>query len=283
MQKRQRHVLEREAYQAATGERICSKCGISKPLSEYAKGGAAYRYANGLMTVCKACWKVYADDWRAKNPDKHRGYQAKTRAREKAILGFFEWRARKWNEKARHGGKITPKEIMSLWKRQRGYCALSGRKLGRNAHLDHILPVSEGGKGTISNLRWVDPDTNRIRSAMSDDEFFVLCKDVIRYQSEKARAGQPGEKDSTIHVRIHTQHGTLMQQTADWNRRHTSPAVQVTCCPECGGKVCIDEEYMVEHYAEAALTQPMAVTSYYCADKSGCYWAGLGSELKHSW
>jgi uncharacterized Zn finger protein (UPF0148 family) len=88
---------------------------------------------------------------------------------------FFKWRARNW------GFGVTARELAQLWKSQRGRCALSGRKLERDAHLDHILPVSLGGYGKLDNLRWVDPWANGARGNLSDLEFMERCKQVAEW------------------------------------------------------------------------------------------------------
>lgn len=88
---------------------------------------------------------------------------------------FFRWRARNWG----HG--VTAKMLAALWKRQRGICALSGRKLSRTAHLDHINPKSSGGVHTIDNLRWLDPWVNTARGNLSDQEFRDRCAQVAEW------------------------------------------------------------------------------------------------------
>lgn len=87
---------------------------------------------------------------------------------------FFRYRA------LRYGG-LTGRDLMFLWKRQRGRCALSGRKLGRDAHLDHIVPLSLGGASTVDNFRWLDPKVNLGRREMSDDEFVAMCSEVVQW------------------------------------------------------------------------------------------------------
>lgn len=64
---------------------------------------------------------------------------------------FFVWRARLWS--ARYKERVTARQLWALWRKQRGLCALSGRKLGRDAHLDHLIPISKGGAHGIENLR----------------------------------------------------------------------------------------------------------------------------------
>jgi len=74
--------------------------------------------------------------------------------------------------------------LMSKWKSQNGLCALSGRKLDRQAHIDHILPVSRGGTNEASNLQWLDPMINQAKSNMTDQEFLDMCKQVINWASK---------------------------------------------------------------------------------------------------
>jgi hypothetical protein len=88
---------------------------------------------------------------------------------------FFQWRARNW------GNGVTARELARLWKTQRGRCALSGRKLDRKAHLDHIVPITEGGSGRLTNIRWLDPWVNIARQNLTDAEFATRCAQVAEF------------------------------------------------------------------------------------------------------
>jgi hypothetical protein len=81
------------------------------------------------------------------------------------------------------------KELCFLWKRQRGKCALSGRRLNRaNAHLDHRIPRSQSGSDDISNLQWLHRDVNQAKHALTDAEFIQLCQEIISHAESKAHA-----------------------------------------------------------------------------------------------
>lgn len=47
--------------------KLCSKCKLCKPISEYSK---SKRGANGLRSNCKACDRVRCKEWKDKNPNK---------------------------------------------------------------------------------------------------------------------------------------------------------------------------------------------------------------------
>ncbi len=107
-------------------------------------------------------------------------YLAKGRAYNRNLKKnhFFRWRARLLN---RTGKNVTAQQLASLWKDQRGLCALSGRKLSRDAHVDHIMPRAKGGATTISNIRWLDPWVNIALQDLTDDEFRQRCTQVAEW------------------------------------------------------------------------------------------------------
>jgi len=105
---------------------------------------------------------------RGRYKDQHRAYRGGLRDGH-----FFRWRAINW------AGRVTAWELMCLWRSQRGRCAISGRPLGRDAHLDHIVPKTRGGSDGIENLRWLDPWVNIARQNLTDEEFAARCAQVV--------------------------------------------------------------------------------------------------------
>jgi 5-methylcytosine-specific restriction endonuclease McrA len=77
-------------------------------------------------------------------------------------------------------GKATARDLATLWKAQRGICALTGRRLDRSAEIDHIIPKVRGGSHKIGNLRWVVKDANRAKRDLLDADFIALCRDIVR-------------------------------------------------------------------------------------------------------
>lgn len=112
----------------------------------------------------------------------HKNHEAnKKRLRQYAAKRFFWAKAMK----LRGEGKATYKDLASLWRQQRGICALSGRRLDRSAQLDHKLPKARGGDDTIENLQWLCKEANLAKRDLTDAEFKDLCGDVMRWIGER--------------------------------------------------------------------------------------------------
>jgi hypothetical protein len=109
-----------------------------------------------------------------------------TQSKARAEKTFFDRRAR--NGSDLKYSVVAAKMLWSLWKEQRGKCALTGIKLTRdNVELDHITPVSKGGLSERSNLRWVLKNVNQAKRALSDEDFISLCKSVVDYERKKSQ------------------------------------------------------------------------------------------------
>lgn len=87
--------------------------------------------------------------------------------------------------KLRRVDRATAKDLAGLWKRQRGRCALTGARLGRDAHLDHKLPKARGGGDEATNLQWVAPSVNLAKRDMTDAEFVAMCANVMTWLGER--------------------------------------------------------------------------------------------------
>lgn len=112
----------------------------------------------------------------------NRKYHAENREKQKAKMREYYGRRFFWGRamKLRGEGRAKASDLARIWKRQRGLCAMTGRRLGRqNAHLDHILAKSRGGTDEAGNLRWLCTEANLARRELSDAEFIALCSSVM--------------------------------------------------------------------------------------------------------
>ena len=84
---------------------------------------------------------------------------------------------------------LTRFDLWRIVKRQKMICPLTGRRLtNETMSPDHIIPVSKGGLATLENIRFVVMDANKARQALTDHEFFLLCKEVYLNGKSKFEA-----------------------------------------------------------------------------------------------
>lgn len=79
--------------------------------------------------------------------------------------------------------------LSRAWYNQRGRCAYTGKRLGRDAQVDHKIPVSRGGTNDASNLHWVTPAANFVKRDKTHDEFVALCVDIAHYIEQNTPKG----------------------------------------------------------------------------------------------
>lgn len=103
-----------------------------------------------------AAWKAANKDkirannarWVKDNPDARRAINHNRRAR---MLG--------------NGGRISKGLRAKLFRLQRGKCACCGAPLGNNYHLDHIMPLSLGGRNDDGNMQLLKAACNLRKKA----------------------------------------------------------------------------------------------------------------------
>jgi 5-methylcytosine-specific restriction endonuclease McrA len=149
----------------------CSACEQLKPLSEYSP---SKRGGLGVQAKCKPCYATLMKARRSFNPEAHREAVKKSTAKhyDKKLERNNAYRAANpdkvssWKSKDRAvnkariladnamrrtkiSGKLTP-EIKQIYALRDFYSAMS---LGESFHVDHIIPISKGGKHIASNLQ----------------------------------------------------------------------------------------------------------------------------------
>lgn len=191
--------------------KTCTKCGVTKPVSEFSKRSAA---RDGLRSQCKRCDSAGSAAWNAANPERYRKNHAKWRSanlsklREKTAKwrianpdksreAIARWHkanpdcrresSAKWkaanpeavrtgthNRRARkraNGGILSKNLSERLFKLQRGKCACCGLPLGDDYHLDHIMPLALGGSNTDDNIQLLRAICNMKKNAKHPVEF----------------------------------------------------------------------------------------------------------------
>lgn len=58
----------------------------------------------------------------------------------------------------------------NIMNRDRGICQYSGKFVGKNGNIDHVIPVSKGGRTTWENLVWCDVSINTKKGDRTPEE-----------------------------------------------------------------------------------------------------------------
>jgi len=181
--------------------KICPKCKIEKPKSEFNKDCSK---RDGVQTKCKLCEREYNQankekirEYQKANSEKirlrkselykanresvrakHATYYAANRGQicariaeynsenpEKSAERSRNRRARKRNAEGKH----TAEDVRAIFSAQRGLCANCKTKLFKSGakkyHIDHIMPLALGGTNWPSNLQCLCQFCNQSKHA----------------------------------------------------------------------------------------------------------------------
>lgn len=146
------------AYRAANLEKIRASSAASQKL---------YRKTNPKKALAKEA------AYRAANPEKQRIASAKYRASKPDIVRQLSriYSHTRRARKAAAGGKLSYGLADRLFKLQRGKCPCCAKLLGKNYHLDHIMPLSLGGPNTDDNIQLLRQHCNNQKYAKHPVDF----------------------------------------------------------------------------------------------------------------
>ena len=155
--KQRREVLQAKGLCACGGKtpkgrRLCSTCADyhrkrSKEIYEQRLAVGACRRCGVPATVGRACFKCWV-------------------------------KARAVN---RLGGARLTNDLLALWHNQSGKCAYTGLPLipGPTVEVDHLIPVSRGGKHQADNLVWTLSTINLLKGERTAEEFIDDLPEII--------------------------------------------------------------------------------------------------------
>ena len=73
---------------------------------------------------------------------------------------------------------IPASALISLLKSQNSACPYCGCELGKGKHLDHIIPLSRGGKHVITNVQYTCQPCNDSKGAKTHEEFLQYLENI---------------------------------------------------------------------------------------------------------
>jgi 5-methylcytosine-specific restriction endonuclease McrA len=155
--------------------KTCSKCGETKPFSDFDK---FVHSKDGRRPACKICTKEYQAKYRKQNAEKKRASQS-WRLKSRDVEKTWREKNREKTKIDRHNrratlkarGKLTPGLTEKLYKLQFGRCACCKRPLGKNYHMDHIVPLALGGANTDDNIQLLHQKCNHQKGSKHPVDF----------------------------------------------------------------------------------------------------------------
>lgn len=82
--------------------------------------------------------------------------------------------------------KYTVEERKIIYDKSNGHCQLCGRKIPFDSMtLDHVIPLSKGGKDTMENIQPTCSVCNRIKTDILPMEFMEKITEIFLYQTQK--------------------------------------------------------------------------------------------------
>lgn len=182
--------------------KICTKCNEEKPIIKF---GTDNQKKDKLSSACKSCNVKKAQKYYLKNKEKIKEYKRKYTALNRDKISEKQKKYREENKEsiAKSKKEWTKKNIqrrrissLNYAHRRRNkilkgdatveqvkhlidtttHCYWCKKKL-TDYHIDHYVPLSKGGKHTISNLVLACPKCNLIKNA----------KDPIKFANENGR------------------------------------------------------------------------------------------------
>lgn len=163
--------------------KACFKCGLWKPLSDYAKRA---RYRDGLHYQCKDCDRLRRVSLGQGSGDPNAYSVRYYREHKDAMVRYAceyhkqhpEYKRSMYHTKLAQkygvGGKFSAKDWVALKARYDYRCLCCGKQEPEiKLTVDHVIPYSKGGPNTIDNIQPLCQGCNSIKS-VDDVDFRLL-------------------------------------------------------------------------------------------------------------
>lgn len=139
--------------------KICSRCKLEKYRGQFRR-----HCKRGVQSWCKSCELSY---W-------------KERKERDRFLRLFD----NLRRHERTTFDLALSELRRLGNPQECYLCGTANLTWATAELDHVTPLSQGGKTTIDNLRWAHRRCNRAKHDMTLSEMTVLFRKILNLHGD---------------------------------------------------------------------------------------------------
>jgi 5-methylcytosine-specific restriction endonuclease McrA len=132
-------------------------------------------YHRRVVQIGRAQLAVRFKEWRRRNPERFAQVQRESYRRNYA-KNYPRYLANARNRRARTllaDGSHTSEEVREMRRDQGGVCAYCTAPLSGSYHVDHMLPLSRGGRNDWTNLAITCGSCNLAKGSMTVEEFLA--------------------------------------------------------------------------------------------------------------
>jgi 5-methylcytosine-specific restriction endonuclease McrA len=190
---------------SADGKKTCARCGERKLAAEFPRRSGR---GDGYGSRCKRCRSETYHAWRKANPRKWAIFVERSAKRRRRQLEADPQlvadicrlsRARRVDRREAPGVRlISLDEWLAVRRAFHDLCCYCGSL--KNLTIDHLTPVSRGGRTTLGNVAPACRRCNQVKGKLSAEEFRPDLAGAIRRRAwlvkERAEAGQRPPKPS---------------------------------------------------------------------------------------
>ena len=147
---------------------------FQKYLQEASQELSIWAYRRRVDQIGKAQLAAHFREWRARNPERFAELQRESYRRNyeknysRYLTNARNWRARR----SLADGSHTREEVQQMVRDQGRICAYCEASLNGSYHVDHMIPLSRGGRNDWTNLAIACENCNLSKGSMTVEEFF---------------------------------------------------------------------------------------------------------------
>jgi 5-methylcytosine-specific restriction endonuclease McrA len=156
-------------YQRSWERRNADRIRDQRKIRELPRLSEIQAYRRAYYESHKSHYRAQSREWQRKNKEKVK--LSNYRWRERNPEAFRAITQRRRAKKSKAEGSYTARDLIALFKSQKGLCNGCLKSLPKSYHVDHIMPLCRGGSNWPSNLQLLCQSCNSSKGTKTMDEW----------------------------------------------------------------------------------------------------------------